>query len=184
MRALSLSFLLLVASVATAAENPLWSGLPALCKARLAEGWQAPRNVATGEPGSAETGVPGLMYLCIIEKPLPTRDTHRRPNLALMLMGVSKRGVVVSGYVWCDADREATLAALERETIRVLDLARLKAPDELGAAIRAARAYKTTLAGTKVEVAPQEIDRDACGRSSDAMLSAVQTEVEVAIDPL
>lgn len=184
MRVASLFPGLLLACAATAAENPLWNELPALCKARLAEDWQPPARFSTGEASPAESGVPGLMYLCTIEKPLPSHERHRRPNLALMLMGIAQKSVVVSAYVWCDADRSETLAALERETARVLDQAKLKPPAALGDAIRAARAYQTRLDGIAIKVAPQEIDRDACAKSSDALLSPVLMEVEVAIDPM
>ena len=164
--------------------EPLWDQLPALCRSLLADGWQAPSDALTGKPRDrAETSIPGLMYVCTIERALPRDGAGRRPDLSMLLTGVSEPGVIVSASVWCEPDRKPTLAALAQTVADVLARARATTPDALTSAIEAAAAYETTIGDLHIKTVPIDVDANACAGSTDAQLTPVLMKIDVTVEP-
>ncbi len=162
-----------------AAASPL-KNIPQRCAALRKDGWIAPRDPISGKPLQAEMNVPGVMYLCTLEHVLPrTAGTGHPPDLqAIMTDDGREPSIFVSADVWCEPDQPATLEALVKALVLVNGS---PLPENIVAAIRAAKAATATANGLVYEVSRVDVDADACTDVPAGRLGPVLMKLDVSV---
>lgn len=154
--------------------------LSPLCGQLRKDGWTAPNDPISGKPLMAEMSVPGVMYLCSLQRVLPrSGGTGHPPDLqALLSYDGTTSEVIFSADVWCEGDQKATLDALVTQTQTALGVA---LPESIVTAIRSAKPAKATVDGLAYEILPVAVDANACRDVAPGQLGPVLFKVDVAV---
>ncbi|MFL6231574.1 MAG: hypothetical protein ACJ76N_00400 [Thermoanaerobaculia bacterium] len=177
-RILFVSFALaLIPSLAAAAE-PFGKPLQKICAEFQSDGWTAPANPLTQKRGKAEMSIPGKLYICMLAREMKPAGSGHAPDLQALLSETrEERSIVLSAHIWCAADRAATFDALAKQLERVAG----NVPEPIASALRAGKEAKATAGGLAFEVAPVEVDSEACENVPPGQLGPVLMELDVAV---
>lgn len=172
MKKLALLVLLAVLALPAAAAT-LPKSLPKVCAQLKKEGWTHPA-------GTQELNVPGAMYMCMLERVLPRAGGNgHAPDLqALISFDGTENSIILSADIWCEADQPSTLDALAKQFSSLLGA---PLPDNVAAAVRAAKEVKLTADGLSYEVARVEVDANACRNVPANKLGPVLVKVDVVV---
>jgi hypothetical protein len=184
MAPLLVAFVALSVPPAHAATTDLAKALRPLCSNLQQSGWVAPEDpLAPGKHLTAETDIPGVAYLCNVEKPLRRAGDGRSPALGSLLSDVGKDpGIIFSANVWCEGDRVNALEQLADHIERSLRGVSILAPADALEAIRKGAKGTVTASGLSFQIQPIEVDPNACSSSADERLSAVLMKIDVSIE--
>jgi hypothetical protein len=176
-----LSFALALVPSLAAAAGPFEQPLKKTCAELRSDGWTAPVNPQTGKPAKAEMSIPGAMYLCTLTHTLKPAGSGHAPDMQALLSEAGKeRSIILSASIWCAADRTPTFDALAKQLEHVVG----SVPEPISAAIRAGKGAKATAGGLAFEVAPVEVDAEACGNVPAGELGPVLMKVDVEVKPV
>jgi hypothetical protein len=173
---LALALLLPLAAVA----EPFGKPLQKICAQLRSDGWTAPLDPETGKPGKSEMSVAGAIYMCMLSHELKPAGSGHAPDLQALLSSAGHGpSVILSADIWCAADRAATFDALAKQLERVVG----SLPDPISAAIRAGKEAKITANGLSYEVAPVEVEPEACKSVPPGQLGPVLMKIDVQVKP-
>jgi hypothetical protein len=179
-RILFLSFALALISSLAAAAEPFGKPLQKICAELQSGGWTAPADPQTKKRGKAEMSIPGALYICMLAHELKPAGSGHAPDLqALLSEARQERSIVLAAHIWCAADRTAAFDALGKQLERIVG----SVPEPISSAIRAGKEAKTTAGGLAFEVAPVEVDSEACENVPAGQLGPVLMELDVQIKP-
>jgi hypothetical protein len=152
--------------------------LQKICAQLRSDGWTAPTDLLTGRPGTAEMSISGAIYMCTLSRELKPAGSGHAPDLQALLSSAGEGpSVILSGDVWCAADRAATFDALAKQLERVVG----SLPEPIAAAIRAGREAKATANGLSYEVTPIEVEPQACASVPPGKLGPVLIKIDVEV---
>jgi hypothetical protein len=171
-----------------AKDNPakqMSDQLPKICAELQKQGWGVPADQLKMDPDAkAEMRMGKLLYMCTLERRLAGKGPGRAPDLDVLLTSsAGKPSVILSGSVWCAADREPAVEALAKEVEHVLTGSKISVPAEVLEAVRASRKHEATAEGLLYRVEPIEVDAGACDRVQPGMLGPVLMKMDVAVEP-
>jgi hypothetical protein len=171
-------------SPANAATANLGKALRPLCSQLQQSGWVAPADPLDPKKHSpAETDIPGVAYLCTLERSLEKDGAGRSPDLDGLLISTSGDiSATFSANVWCERDRSMALAELSRDLVRSARGVSLLVPDAVLDAIREGADRTVKASGLIFSIHSMEIDPAACSASSNERLSAVLMKTSVSIE--
>jgi hypothetical protein len=179
-RILFISFALALISSLAAAAEPFGKPLQKICAELQGGGWTAPADPRTNKPGKAEMKLPSPLYLCMLAKALPPAGSGHAPDLQALLSNAGQGPVIVlSAHIWCAADRAAAFDAVGKQLERIVG----SVPEPISSAIRGGKEAKTTAGGLAFEVAPVEVDSEACKTVPAGELGPVLMELDVQVKP-
>ena len=165
-----------------AAPGGLADHVRALCTHLKQQGWTAPRDFS-GKAAPAEIDVPGVMYLCHLERALQGAGPGHSPLLQALISDDGTRpSVVFSADIWCDADRRA-LAVLAAQIDRQFAAIALPIPAASLASVRVGTKSDRRANGLHIGTAPLAIDAQACAKVPENGLGAVLMKIDVTIEP-
>jgi hypothetical protein len=185
-RWLAIALLSLVATQIHAAAHspatPLAGRLRELCAHLQQQGWAAPKDLSGGKT-AAVFDIPGVAYMCNLERPVKGAGPGHSPVLqALISDGGDEPSVIFSAAIWCTADRVA-LTMLADQIDKQLAAISLPAPADILAATREGRKGETVVQGLRFEATPIAVDAQACGKVPENGLGAVLMKIDVSIKP-
>jgi hypothetical protein len=163
-----------------AAAATLPKNLPRVCAQFQKDGWTAPNDPTSGKPMMAEMSVPGVMYLCTLQRVLPRASgTGHPPDIqALISNDGTTNSIILDANIWCEPDQAPTLDALAKQLSQVLGT---PLPDPVAAAIRGAKNLKTTADGLDYVVESIPVDATACRDVPAGRLGPVLLKVDVVV---
>jgi hypothetical protein len=175
-----------------AGAEPFRQPVQKVCAELRQAGWTAPIGPLSNRPGRAEVSIPGVMYLCTLTRVLQPTGVGHAPDLQALLSDDGKVSrIILSGSIWCDADRAATFAALAQQVERVVgSVASVggasgggSLPAAIAAAIRTGKETRATALGLSFEVVPVEVEPTACSSVPPGQLGPVLMKIDVEIKP-
>jgi hypothetical protein len=167
----------------TGAGASLAQQLPALCAALQKQGWQPPTNPFAKKREPAEMSVPGVVYMCRLERDLPGQGPGHAPTLQALIGDADGASVVFSLDVWCEADRNGALGALADAIEHGLNGIALHSPVPLLDAVRNSRDLRIRNDGLAFHTELTTVDAQACSKVRDGQLGAVLFEFDAEVAP-